>query len=130
MVDKIEKLVSEDLEQELNNWRHKHFHGRRDKDANGEYLERTSQLDLAQHFAKWQKEQDNVPVSEDLEKAAEEYDGSLYRSDCFKAGAKWKEKQMQGKTMHVDNNSEWEDIDKFMRQNVDGKCKIVIIKDE
>ena len=39
-----------DLEVELNNWRHNHFHGRRDKDANGEYLERISQLELAKHF--------------------------------------------------------------------------------
>lgn len=89
------------------------------------------------------------PVSEDLEEAAEmyaEYDAasaepedtndieSLYSFDAvvyaFKAGAKWKEKQMQGKIMHVDDDSEWEDIDIFMRQNVDGKCKIIIIKDE
>ena len=49
-------LGEEDIEKEVNNWRHQHFHGRRDKDANGEYLERTSQLDLARHFANWQKE--------------------------------------------------------------------------
>lgn len=29
------------------------------------------------------------PVSKDLEEAAEEWDESLYRSDAFKAGAKW-----------------------------------------
>ena len=39
-----------DLEKELNDWRHNHFHGRRDKDANGEWLERISQLELAKHF--------------------------------------------------------------------------------
>ena len=39
-----------DLEAELNKWRHNHFHGRRDKDASGEYLERISQLELAKHF--------------------------------------------------------------------------------
>ena len=39
-----------DLETELNKWRHNHFHGRRDKDASGEYLERISQLELAKHF--------------------------------------------------------------------------------
>jgi hypothetical protein len=38
------------LEAELNKWRHNHFHGRRDKDASGEYLERISQLELAKHF--------------------------------------------------------------------------------
>ena len=39
-----------DLEKEVNNWRHEHFHGRRDKEADGEYLERVSQLDLAKYF--------------------------------------------------------------------------------
>ena len=39
-----------DLEKELDDWRHNHFHGRRDKDANGEWLERISQLELAKHF--------------------------------------------------------------------------------
>ena len=42
-----------DLEKELNQWRHKHFKGKRDDDYNGEYLERKSQLDLARHFAEW-----------------------------------------------------------------------------
>lgn len=39
-----------DLEKELDTWRHNHFHGRRDIFANGEYLERISQLDIAKHF--------------------------------------------------------------------------------
>lgn len=39
-----------DLEKECDNWRHNHFHGRRDKEAIGEFLERSSQLDLAKHF--------------------------------------------------------------------------------
>ena len=39
-----------DLDKELDTWRHNHFHGRRDKDASGEYLERSSQLDIAKHF--------------------------------------------------------------------------------
>ena len=42
--------VTVDLTKELDNWRHNHFHGRRDIDASGEYLERCSQLDLAKHF--------------------------------------------------------------------------------
>ena len=51
-INRLEKLkVKEvDLEAELNKWRHNHFHGRRDKDASGEYLERISQLELAKHF--------------------------------------------------------------------------------
>lgn len=39
-----------DLEKELNDWRHNHFHGRRDKEASGEYLERVTQLEIARHF--------------------------------------------------------------------------------
>ena len=39
-----------DLEKELDTWRHNHFHGRRDKEASGEYLERITQLGLAEHF--------------------------------------------------------------------------------
>ena len=42
-----------DLEKELNQWRHKHFKGKRDGDYCGEYLERESQFDLARHF--WNK---------------------------------------------------------------------------
>ena len=38
------------LEGELNNWRHEHFRGKRDHDAAGEYLERSSQLDIAKYF--------------------------------------------------------------------------------
>ena len=55
-LDKILSLIDTlevkevDLEKEVNNWRHEHFHGRRDKEADGEYLERVSQLDLAKHF--------------------------------------------------------------------------------
>lgn len=40
-----------DLEVELNTWRHNHFHGQRDdKGANGEYLTRVSQLEIAKLF--------------------------------------------------------------------------------
>ena len=39
-----------DLEKEMKSWRHNHFHGKRDKEAVGEYLERVSQLNLAKHF--------------------------------------------------------------------------------
>lgn len=46
---------SEDLEKELNKWRHRHFVGERDGHYSGEYLTRESQLELAYHFAAWQK---------------------------------------------------------------------------
>ena len=38
------------LEQELEKWRHEHFGGERDGHYSGEYLERSSQIDLARHF--------------------------------------------------------------------------------
>ena len=44
------ELKEVDLEKELDTWRHNHFHGRRDKEASGEYLERITQLELAEHF--------------------------------------------------------------------------------
>lgn len=46
---KMEKPEA-DLEKELNQWRHKHFKGKRDGGYYGEYLERESQLDIARHF--------------------------------------------------------------------------------
>lgn len=50
-IDSLQQEQPEvDLEKELNQWRHKHFNGKRDGDYSGEYLERESQLDLACHF--------------------------------------------------------------------------------
>lgn len=46
-------MYQDGLEEELDKWRHNHFHGKRDNCFAGEYLERTSQLDLASHFAQW-----------------------------------------------------------------------------
>ena len=46
---------SEDLKEELDRWRHHHFAGERDGLYSGEYLLRDSQLDIARHFAEWQK---------------------------------------------------------------------------
>ena len=68
----------EGLEEELDKWRHDHFHGKRDEDFSGEYLERTSQLELASHFAQWgaehTKNSEEKPVPADLEEAAGEYE--------------------------------------------------------
>lgn len=47
---KLVEVKEVDLEKELDTWRHNHFHGRRDDDYSGEYLERSSQLDIAKHF--------------------------------------------------------------------------------
>lgn len=56
-----------DLEKELNDWRHNHFHGRRDKDANGEWLERISQLELAKHFFELGLKASNPLTWEDID---------------------------------------------------------------
>ena len=42
--------MNERLKTHLILWRSEHFHGRRDGDYSGEYLERSSQLELAQHI--------------------------------------------------------------------------------
>lgn len=44
------ELKDVDFEKELEQWRHEHFSGKRDGHYSGEYLERSSQLDLARHF--------------------------------------------------------------------------------
>lgn len=46
----LEKQPEVDLEKELDQWRHKHFAGKRDGHYSGEYLERSSQLDIVRHF--------------------------------------------------------------------------------
>lgn len=51
--EKSEIPTNLDLEKELESWRHNHFEGKRDGHYSGEYLERSSQLDIARHFAQW-----------------------------------------------------------------------------
>ena len=51
VIDSLQQEQPEvDLEKELGQWRHKHFAGERDGHYSGEYLERSSQLDIARHF--------------------------------------------------------------------------------
>lgn len=57
-VDEIEEIINSlqqeqqevDLEKELDQWRHEHFAGKRDGHYSDEYLERSSQLDIACQF--------------------------------------------------------------------------------
>ncbi len=50
-IEAEEEILDDDLEEELNKWRHNHFHGKRDdKGASGEYLTRVSQLEIARYF--------------------------------------------------------------------------------
>lgn len=50
VTEKLARELAMKLEEELDKWRHDHFHGKRDENFSGEYLERTSQLELARHF--------------------------------------------------------------------------------
>lgn len=53
-----EEPVSEDLEEEMIRWHKEHFGNERDwGKTSGEYFTRKSQLELALHFAEWQKQQ-------------------------------------------------------------------------
>lgn len=38
------------IQEELAKWRHKHFNGRRDRNYNGDWLMRESQLEMAEYF--------------------------------------------------------------------------------
>lgn len=42
-----------DLVEELDAWRRDHLNGKRDGHYSGEYLTRSSQLEIARHFAAW-----------------------------------------------------------------------------
>ena len=49
-LDTLPEQPEVDLEKELDQWRHEHFAGERDGHYSGEYLKRSSQLDIARHF--------------------------------------------------------------------------------
>ena len=72
-------------------------------------------------------------VGEELEEAAEEWDESLYRSDAFKAGAKWMRKQMMSKAIdgiaRPDDGEVWCDLKPFNFKDGD-KVKVIVIKEE
>lgn len=56
--DEFDKMSSEDLEEEMIRWHKEHFGNKRDwEKTSGEYLTKKSQLDIACHFAEWQKQQ-------------------------------------------------------------------------
>lgn len=44
------KQSSFNIDEELNAWRHEHFHGDRDFSASGEYMKRETQRSLAEYF--------------------------------------------------------------------------------
>lgn len=53
--------------------------------------------------------------------------------EAFKAGAKWQKKQMMKNAISMDvyYETEWDDIHKFLRKNLDGeKVKLLIIKED
>ncbi len=84
------------------------------------------------------KEVQEEPVSEDLANAAIEYCGGDKGSDArvraaFVVGANWKKEQIMKNnfSMEVFYETEWDDIHKFLRKNLDGeKVKLLIIREE
>ena len=85
------------------------------------------------------------PVSDDLEKVFDKYSEELesdYSNDMFdrgdifrasKFGAQWQKEQMMNNAISMDiyYETEWDDIHKFLRKNLDGeKVKLLIIKEE
>jgi hypothetical protein len=78
------------------------------------------------------------PVSEELEEAAEEWDESLYRSDAFKAGAKWQKEQMMAKAIDAELYSDGmfipligvKDREKVSDIKFGDKVKVIIIKED
>ena len=73
---KQSELSCEGLEEEMIAWHKKHFNGKRKwEETSGEYLEHSSQLDLARHFAQWGAEhRGSSETPKDLEEAAGEYE--------------------------------------------------------
>lgn len=77
------------------------------------------------------------PESEDLANAAIEYCGGDKGSDArvraaFVVGANWQKEQIMKNdfSMEVFYETEWDDIHKFLRKNLNGeKVKLVIIKE-
>ena len=77
------------------------------------------------------------PVSEDLANAAIEYCGRHKGLDArvraaFVVGANWQKEQIMKNdfSMEVFYETEWDDIHKFLRKNLNGeKVKLVIIKE-
>lgn len=53
--------------------------------------------------------------------------------EAFEAGAKWQKEQMMNNAISMDiyYETEWDDIHKFLRKNLDGeKVKLLIIKED
>ena len=53
-----------------------------------------AKINICKHLKAFIDSMQEEPVSDDLQKFAEEWDESLYRSDAVIAGAKWKERQI------------------------------------
>ena len=90
MTDKVQKIKE---------WISKEQDGLMDAQGNFEYPEHEGAYHILCNLDAYIDSLQEEPVSEDLEVAAEEWDESLYRSDAFKAGAKWQKEQMMAKTI-------------------------------
>ena len=108
-IDEVQKEpISEDLEKAANDWNEKASFNPFYMVMNGDKpidvkQDITTHADSFKAGAKWQKQKDSIPVSEELEEAAKNYAlNNTPWDDCkdeiqesFKAGAKWQREQDQ-----------------------------------
>lgn len=95
-----EEPLSEDLEKEINNSMPHRYCWSGDGEA---VYSREQMTEFARHIARWQKQKDNIPASEDLEEAARNYAFVPYpeihydvkKQGSFIAGGLWKEQQFE-----------------------------------
>jgi hypothetical protein len=78
----------------------------------------------------WLKKRLSQKMPEGLEEAAEEQGKTKFytRADDFKAGAEWM--AGQGETMQITDDTQWEEVDRFVHRNCDGASAIQIRKKE
>ena len=76
-------------------------------------------IDSAVEFIKESLQEESI--SEDLEEAAEEWDESLYRSDAFKAGAKWQKEKDDEEKVLIYKRSFEDCKEQMMAKAVDGE---------
>ena len=134
-----EEPASEDLEEEMIRWHKEHFGNKRDwEKTSGEYLTRKSQLDIAQHFAEWQREKDiKLEKIDDLEEFAQKWAYSNYHKeldevncDCLysgvKKGAEWQKQQMKEALQTEYEKGRFDMQQEMMKDAVEGTVKYEI----
>lgn len=116
---------SEDLEEEMIRWHKEHFGNKRDwEKTSGEYLTRKSQLDIAHHFAEWQKQQMKETLQTEYEKGRFDMQQEMMK-DAISCNVDWYD------GFRLDYTQErQDDILLKLGADVGDKVKIIIIKEE